>query len=438
MNVLTSNESSFRGAKLVAFRAVSDLAGKASLFVITVVAARELSQEAFGLFALASTLGWMLAVAADFGIQLHLARSVARQPSAAAGILRRWLWVRLWTAALSIATVMAVLITSRAAWTSARAILLLTIVYACSGLIEFLHYFYRGLARSDIESSLTLWQRSAMLVSALAALWWRPDVTVLALAMLWPVVATLAVSLRIAARLAGAPLTMSPGTPAKAEAAAGAAGTAGIDVASASQFKRDVMPIGAGIVLSALYFRTDVFLIQLWSGTTAVALYSAVFRLVEALRLFPAAVLAVTLPALCRAPDRRPIVRVSVGVTLFGIAAAFAIWTTAPWLIPLIYGPDYATAVPAFRILAVSLPLLSLNHALTHQLIGWDGQRAYAAMCGAALVVNLALNSWLIPTLAIDGAAWATLGTEVFLTVGCVSALWMGGARPAWPHPALS
>jgi O-antigen/teichoic acid export membrane protein len=75
---------------------------------------------------------------------------------------------------------------------------------------------------------------------------------------------------------------------------------------------------------------------------------------------------------------------------------------------------------------------------LTHQLIGWDGQRAYAAMCGAALVVNLALNSWLIPTLAIDGAAWATLGTEVFLTVGCVSALWMGGARPAWPHPALS
>jgi O-antigen/teichoic acid export membrane protein len=424
MNVLTSNENPFRGAKLVAYRAFSDVAGKGSLFVITIVAARQLSQEAFGLFAVASTLGWMLAVATDCGIQLHLARAVARQPAAAADILRRWLSVRLWTAALSIAVVIALLAASQTAWTSARAILLVAMVYAGSGLIELLHYFYRGLARSEIESSLTLGQRGAMLVSALVALWWRPDVTVLAMAMLWPVLATLAVSLRIATRLARAvPLSMAEGT------------ARGAGVAWPDDFRRDVLPIGAGIVLSALYFRIDVFLIQFWTGTTAVALYSAVFRLVEALRLFPAAVLAVTLPDLCRAPDRRPIVRVSVGVTLFAVAAAFALWIAAPWLIPLLYGPRYAPAVPAFRILALSFPLLSLNYALTHQLIGWDGQRAYAAMCGAALVVNLALNAWLIPTLWIDGAAWATLGTEVFLAAGCLTALWMGGARPA-PHPA--
>ena len=33
--------------------------------------------------------------------------------------------------------------------------------------------------------------------------------------------------------------------------------------------------------MSALYFRVDVFLVQLWSGTEAVGLYNAVFRLVE-------------------------------------------------------------------------------------------------------------------------------------------------------------
>ena len=38
--------------------------------------------------------------------------------------------------------------------------LLFALVYIVSGLIEFLHYFYRGLGRSDVESSLTLWQRS--------------------------------------------------------------------------------------------------------------------------------------------------------------------------------------------------------------------------------------------------------------------------------------
>jgi hypothetical protein len=60
MNVFTSNESSFRGAKLVAYRAFSDFAGKGSLFVITVVAARQLSQQAFGLFSLRRLDGQLL------------------------------------------------------------------------------------------------------------------------------------------------------------------------------------------------------------------------------------------------------------------------------------------------------------------------------------------------------------------------------------------
>jgi len=79
--------------------------------------------------------------------------------------------------------------------------------------------------------------------------------------------------------------------------------------------------------------------------------------------------------------------------------------------------------VPAFRILTLSFPLLSLNYALTHQLIGWNGQRIYAAICAAALIVNVALNARLIPIASMAGAAWATLGTELFLTVACLAAL---------------
>ena len=69
--------------------------------------------------------------------------------------------------------------------------------------------------------------------------------------------------------------------------------------------------------------------------------------------------------------------------------------------------------------------LNSLNLALTHQLVAWDGQRAYAGLCALALAVNLALNARLIPQRSIDGAAWATLGTELVLTAGCGAALWM-------------
>src|SRR6185436_10258768 len=90
---------------------------------------------------------------------------------------------------------------------------------------------------------------------------------------------------------------------------------------------------------------------------------------------------------------------------------------------------SYRAAVPAFRVLLLSFPLLSLNYALTHQLVGWDRQRAYATLCGLALAVNLALNARLIPAMSIEGAAWATLGTELMLTIGCLVALAAAGAR---------
>ena len=107
-----------------------------------------------------------------------------------ARLLRAWLKVRVWTAALALASVAAGLALTRPSPAFSRAILLFTLVYVVNGLIEFLHYFYRGIARSDVESTLTLWQRMAMLILALAALWWRADVTVLGVAMVIPAVAT--------------------------------------------------------------------------------------------------------------------------------------------------------------------------------------------------------------------------------------------------------
>jgi O-antigen/teichoic acid export membrane protein len=175
--------------------------------------------------------------------------------------------------------------------------------------------------------------------------------------------------------------------------------------------------------LSALYFRIDVFLIEWWRGTDAVALYNAVFRVIDALRLFPAAVLAVTLPSLVRTRERGPLIRVAAGVTAFAAVVTVIAWTTADVAIPLLFGRAYAAAVPAFRILALSFPLLSLNYALTHQLVAWGGQRVYAVICGAALIVNVALNATLLPSGSIEGAAWATVATELFLTLGCVWAL---------------
>jgi O-antigen/teichoic acid export membrane protein len=195
------------------------------------------------------------------------------------------------------------------------------------------------------------------------------------------------------------------------------------------EFVRDVAPIGAGIVLSALYFRIDVFLLEAWRGTETVGRYNAVFRLVEALRLFPAALVAVMLPTLVRAAGPAPLLRMSAALTAFGVAVAVVLQAAAERLVPMLYGTGFIEAVPAFRILAAAFPLMALNYALTHQVIGWNGHRAYAALCLSALIFNVALNSQLIPAWSMNGAAWSTLATEALLAAGCIGILARARAR---------
>jgi O-antigen/teichoic acid export membrane protein len=360
-------------------------------------------------FSLASTLGWMLSVATDFGLQIHLARQVSRAPDRTGAILAPIFRLRLRLAASAIG--LALLAFVALPISDAVPFVFIVSAYVFSSLVEFLNYAYRGLARSDIESTLNLAQRLATLVAAFVLLGLAPSLGALAVALLLPPVAAFAYSVRVVTDLA----RRAGETPAPARTA--------IDGRSGATFLRDVFPIGAGIVLSALYFRIDLLLVEHWNGMEDVARYNAVFRLIEALRLFPSAFIAVVLPTVFRQPTMRFVWRVSTALAAFGGLVTAALYYPAAKILELAYGARYLTAVPAFRVLLLAFPLLALNYGLTHQVIGWDGQRRFATICGLALVVNLAMNAVLIPRAGITGAAWATLGTEGFLTIACVAAL---------------
>jgi O-antigen/teichoic acid export membrane protein len=422
---LTQRESRFRIRKEVAreempltsadyvrtaHRAGSELAGRAAIFVLTVIAARRLSTEAFGVFMLGTTLGWFGAVVSDFGMQMHIARAISRAPGDAARLLVTWLSIRCAAAAGVFVLVAAGLATAAIPSPTASALLWLVTGSLVVGLVEFLHYVYRGLGRTDLESAVSLAQRTGMLTCGAVALWWRPEVAPLATALVAAPALAFAYSLLRARALTRAVATAAP--------------TSQPWRAALGEFRSEVAPVGIGILLSALYFRIDTVLLEHWQGLQAVALYAAVFRIVDALRLFPGAALAIALPALCRATTFAPLRSLATTLMLAAVAGALALALVADTLVAAVYGPAFAQAVSALRILLLAFPLMTLNYALTHQLIGWNGNRAFAVCCAVALMVNLALNARLIPALSIEGAAWATVATELALTVGCLAALW--------------
>jgi O-antigen/teichoic acid export membrane protein len=396
-----------RAARLVGYKATSDVAGKLAVLGILMLAARRLPTAEFGLLALATTLGWIASIVSDFGFQLHLGRTIARarHPGRVLWLLFR---IRLQAAGLGV-LLLGAGTALLAPGDAAPAFLLIAVAPLATSVTEFLNYAYRGLGRSGIESSLNLIQRLLSLVLVVVGLSLAPSLLTVGIALAASAVATLIGSLVIAGRVTAEPDAL----PAQGEAPR----------LSRKTWWREVVPIGVGLVLSALYFRVDVFLIEQWTGVEAVAHYSAVFRLVDALRLVPAAVLTVVLPRLFGSRDAAFAWRLALGLTAFAVVVTAMALPLSSRIVLWAYGATYAPADGMLRVLLLSFPLLTLNYSLTHQLIGWDRQRDYAHCCAVALVANLAMNTWLIPRMGAMGAAWSTLGTEVVLTVACLAAL---------------
>lgn len=410
---------------LVAYKATADVIGKAVTLFVTVAAARALPTGDFGVLALAMTTGWILGVASDAGLPLYLARAVARVDGAAERIVRDVMRLRV-QLAIAAACVGAAI---AAYWAPAGYVLafgFVVLAYLTGAVLDTLAHVYRGLGRTDVESTLTIVTRLSTAVLVTTVLVVRPTLLLLSIASLIPPAVALLVSWVIARRLTGAASAFTEAT-ADTEAAPSGLAPSGF---SFRQFTTDAAPIGAGVLLSAIYFRCDVYFVSYWHGLEIVGMYNAVFRLVEGLRLLPAAALAVAFPALCRAADARPLRRLAAILTAAGLFTMAGTYIAAPSIVETIYGATYLPAVPALRVLAMALPLFFLNYALTHQVIAWDGQRAYAAITAVALVANVTGNLWLIPAQGMVGAAWSTLLTELVVTSGCLLALREKGPGP--------
>lgn len=389
----------------IGYRAVSDALSRLLYFVTLVYAARRLTPDAFGVVVLGTTAGWLAGVVTDFGLQLHAGRLVAQSPDAAA----RLTWP-LWDVRLRAAGLMWGLLTLGALVAAPIDVAVPFALIALAQLLltsaEFLYHVCRARGRADIESTFVIAQRVLGGAGSIAVLWLAPGLLAFSLSFVVPAALLVVAASAAVRRLIGEP------TP-----------TGAPQDANWGETYRTVWPLGVGLVLSALYFRVDTFFVGYWDGAAGAARYGAVFRLVDAIRLLPAAVLAVTFPALCVARTFDPVRTLTMVLTMLGVVLAVATAVGADVLVSMTYGRGFLEAVPALRVLAAAVPLFFANYALTHQLVAWDAQARYAQLCAGALVVNVIGNVLLVPSLGPEGAAWTTVVTELFVTGACLAAL---------------
>ena len=175
------------------------------------------------------------------------------------------------------------------------------------------------------------------------------------------------------------------------------------------------LPLTLAIGTTELSLRLPQVLLMQLGSVAQVGYYAAATRLSEALYMLPVMACTALFPMVVRAHDHGPEtyarrMEAFYGFMFWGgVAVALPLSLLAPWLIRLLFGPDYVAAIDVLRIHAWSLPLVALGVARSRTLIAEDLPRFNLLAAGVNLVANALLAWWLIPPLGATGAAWASV-----------------------------
>jgi O-antigen/teichoic acid export membrane protein len=382
-----------------------EIASRLVAFATTVLLARRVGADGFGMLAFATALTGYCALLVGGGLNDLAARNVARDPDDAPATYRSVLAVRLPLALIAIGLILLV------AWFIPRPSIQ-RIVLALSGL-------------SVLTLALDpLWAVKALRHRLLAACAQAGSQVLILIGV--------AALVHGAADLVLVPLVQFVGEAAIAVALAvvvlrvrSPAGTS----AEGWRLFRESLPLLFGRGMRAVIVSFDIVLLGFLASSHAVGVYAAVYRLHFFILALVVAIQAAYLPLMSQVAVSRPAeLRVISDEALASAAVVGAplvaggVLVAGP-LLALLFGQPYAEGALALQWLLVSL-IFVFVHGLLHNVYVVTGRthletRWFALGAG----LNVLANLWLIPRFGIAGAAAATALAEgaivaagVFLT----------------------
>ncbi|MBF0308728.1 MAG: flippase [Magnetococcales bacterium] len=182
---------------------------------------------------------------------------------------------------------------------------------------------------------------------------------------------------------------------------------------------RDLLRESWPLWLSSFFFvlssRLDQILIRHFLDDRAVGLYSAAIMVSEAWYFLPAILATAFLAKLSEMESKQPAAFAShlqelyVALALTGITIALPTSLLAPTVIPLLFGPDYASSAVVLSIHIWAGLFYAVGQATYLWTITKQKQNYYLIFVLLRAVTSLALNMVLIPRHGLQGAAFATL-----------------------------
>jgi O-antigen/teichoic acid export membrane protein len=180
---------------------------------------------------------------------------------------------------------------------------------------------------------------------------------------------------------------------------------------------RRSLPFALIAVVTLLYYRAPVLLMGILSTHAATASYAVAANIGFGLLMIPAAVATGLLPKLAAETDNHTSVRLVrralVWTMSIVVAVNLAVAGGSIWLVPVLYGDTYRSALAPLLVLLASGVVIGAAGIVGTALVAMGRRRDVVRQVLLALAVNVVAAVVLIPALAAEGAALATLLTEL-------------------------
>jgi len=200
-----------------------------------------------------------------------------------------------------------------------------------------------------------------------------------------------------------------------------------IAVRAPSGFLAAALPLGLAGLCQQLYFYIDNVFVRLMTGEEPLGHYNAGVRVMSFLIMIAQYAGVTALPWLTRRQERGELGAAVADLVqplwLLSAVGAGLAWPWAGFVLELLYGPDFAPSATSFRWLLLATVAIYAGSSLLTALVSTGGTRKLFAITALGLLVNVVGNAALVPAYGIEGAALATLATEILIAAGAVVAL---------------
>ncbi|MBI5192034.1 MAG: oligosaccharide flippase family protein [Nitrospirae bacterium] len=201
---------------------------------------------------------------------------------------------------------------------------------------------------------------------------------------------------------------------------------------------REAVPLGIAEIIRKVTWQVDTIILSMISTSTAVGLFNAAYKVIQAINLIPITLAHPLFPMFARlgkesprklfeAHDKAIKMLFSIGLPMAVILTVYADLTIA-----LLFGPKFHDAVPALQLMSWALFFLFPTSLYVYLFTSIGKQKLFTVASFSCLGINILIDFLLIPYMSFIGACFGTLLSEATLCGVGVYFIHKMGHKVSW------